>query len=1548
MAAKNIHKETVAASQKNRERDYWLEQLAGELSRSSFPPDLAVDGQSTETSFSHYEFSFSEDLASRIVKLTGNADPQLFLVFQAAVVVLLARYSGNLDIITGTSIMKQRQEGAFTNTVLPLRYRLNPDSSFKELLISGKGLLMEAINHQSYPFSVLAQQLQPSETNDGGCPLFDVAVILDTIQTTDYFDGLLPNLLFVFSKNGGELTGSITYNDALYSREFMARIAGHLCNLLERSLEDVNAQVLALDFLTDKERDFFLNDINNTSRDYSGPQTLHRTFAAQAERAPDTIALVENDMQLSYSELDRRSGIVAHTLHNRGVGPDSIVACGIEPSIDGTVALLGILKAGGAYLPLDQDAPDSRNRMILEDCLPKLVLEDIQEISFSERSPVYLDQDARPENLAYVIYTSGTTGVPKGVLVEHGGVVNLLNWYGPVFSMAEGLHVMQLTDYTFDPSVEDVFGSLLFGATVFTGAQHLVGDPEGFRGYVDRHRVNFIDFVPSILSDLLVDRPKLKSLQAVISGGEALSDGLKDKLRQKGYRVFNNYGPTELTVDALSGECGDGGVTLGIPVANAKCYVLNHHNTLQPIGVPGELCVAGACVARGYLNNPEATTGVFADDPFDSGSKMYRTGDLVRVDSEGRLLYLGRVDRQIKINGVRIEPGDIESVLDSHPLVVQSAVTTKTTANGKALCSYIVPGGNTMDIGGERFFLATVAQDPTLEEKIERLHLKHWPAFFVGDKINTTYWKKLYSLFPQFQLAIVSDDGTVAAAGNTIPLSLGGNGDMPSGWDAALLRGMEDHEAGRPATTLCGLVAIVDPSFKGKGMSYKAIEAMKRLLATLEFDRLIIPVRPTFKEKFPELSIQDYCARVNDDGFSEDPWLRVHQKLGGRVSDYCPQSQKIEGTLEQWAVWTGKEFDTTGQYIVPGAMQPVEIDVQNNTGVYIDQAVWVDHTPGETVLNPVDAAVLKDYLLQRLPGPMIPSRFYFLSHLPLNANGKVDYAKLPDIGVQEDEASMAAPLTRVERKLADIWAEVLNIDKGKIGVRHNFFELGGHSLRATILVALIQQRLHARVSMKDIFQMPTIRQLAQFVEEGRKIEYTGISPAEKREYYPLSSAQTRLYFIHQIDAGGISYNMPMILKTAGELDTERLTAAFRSLIQRHETFRTSFRQLEGEGVVQVVHDAVDFSIDYHEASETEGDAMAERFVRPFDLSKAPLLRVGLVNLGKESHILMIDMHHIVSDGTSIDLFINECFRLYNRESLPAVTSQYRDFCMWQSRLFQSGEIKMQEEYWLEQFETPITPLALPTDFHVPHLRTFDGDVVQFTPGPEIDSAVYRLVEESRSTVFMCLLAVYYVLLARYTGNEDIVIGTKLLGRRHADLHQMIGMFINMLALRNYPSSGKTFREFLAEVRENTVNAFENQDYQFEELVGKLGLGGRHGRNPLFDTVFALVNLDNPGPKTDATGADGLTFAPHSTRREISNFDLHLEGVDANGAISLQLGYSTELYKRDTIQSLARRYLEILEQVSANPDIQLKDITIAHQLTTVSSASIAEDEGEFGF
>ncbi len=1564
MTSKNIHKETVAASRKNRERDYWLEQFSGELQRSAFPTCLTMEGKTLDRRFERYEFVFPMDLASRISKLAGGAEPQALLVLEAGIVALLARYSGNLDIVIGTTIMKQQEEGEYTNTVLPLRHRLHRNTTFKELLIAAKDLLMNAVNHQSYPFSVLVQQLELPEKEGAGCPLFDVAIILDTLQKKEYLANTAPNILFGFTRDNGAIQCSMEFNDHLYDIGTIKRIADHAQALLQKCLEDVNTSVFAIDFLLEEEKDYFLKNLNGTHRDFTGERVLHRRFASQAQKTFDIVSIVEEDLHLTYRELDMQTGKVAWMLRNRGVGPEAIVAVDIQPSIAGCIALLGVLKAGGAYLPLDPDAPESRTRLILNDCSPMSILTgkpsdeqkdyfkdqdvfDLNDMLYKEYREAFLDDRAIPSSLAYAMYTSGTTGVPKGVLVEHGGVVNLLDWYGETFGMEVGLHVMQLTDYTFDPSIEDVFGSLLFGATVFTGAHHLVGDPEAFCDYVNRRRIGFIDFVPSILGDLLLHGPKLASLSTVISGGEALPEGLKDKLLQKGYRVYNNYGPTELTVDVLSGLCEEGRVTLGKPIANANCYVLNEHSILQPLGAAGELCVSGWCVARGYANNPSATADAFVADPFASGKRMYKTGDLARVIPGGEVQYLGRLDRQIKINGVRIEPGDIEAVLDGQPQVTRSAVVSRRTSTGNILCSYIVPAANTIDSDGQQFFLVSVAQEPSLIEKIESLHLRHWPAFFVGDPVNVTYWKRLYTEFPQFQLAILDEHGTVAAAGNTIPLHIDDDGKLPTGWDGALLQGMKDKKDGARANTLCGLVAIVDPAFKGKGMSYKAVGVMKRLLVTLGFNRLIIPVRPTFKENFPDSSIVEYCALKNSDGFSQDPWLRVHQRLGGTIIDFCPESQVIEGTVEQWTIWTGKEFKRSGRFTVPGAMQPVEIDIEKDTGVYIDQAVWVEHTPMEPAFNNIDPVGLKNYLLERLPGPMIPSRFYFISRLPLGVNGKVDYRKLPDIEDDFDEIEMAVPRTRIERKLADIWAQVLNIDRGKIGVRHNFFELGGHSLRATILVALLQKQLHANVSMKDIFQKPTIRELAQFIEEKREIDYISIFPSEKREYYPLSSAQKRLYFIHQIDAGGISYNMPMILRASGSLDAGKLSSVFRSLVERHETFRTSFFQLEGEGVFQRVHEVVDFSVEFQEAAFAEAERLAHEFVRPFDLSAAPLLRVNLVKTASDHYVLMIDMHHIVSDGTSIDLFIAECLRLYHGETLPPLALQYRDFCLWQKHLFESRDFLIQEDYWLEQFESPVAPLGLPTDFSVPSLRTFEGGIVHFNPGAEIDRRIYKQVEETKTTVFMYLLAVYYVLLFRYTGRGDIVVGTKLLGRRHADVHDMIGMFINMLALRNYPSAEKSFSEFLSEVRDNTVNAFENQDYQFEELVAKLGLGGRHGRNPLFDTVFALVNLDPTGNQK-VQSVEGLSLTPHTTRREISNFDLHMEGVDANGTIMLQLGYSKELYKRETIETLCLRYREILEQVTAAPDIKLKEIKLSHQLSITNSKTIAGDEGEFGF
>ena len=283
--------------------------------------------------------------------------------------------------------------------------------------------------------------------------------------------------------------------------------------------------------------------------------------------------------------------------------------------------------------------------------------------------------------------------------------------------------------------------------------------------------------------------------------------------------------------------------------------------------------------------------------------------------------------------------------------------------------------------------------------------------------------------------------------------------------------------------------------------------------------------------------------------------------------------------------------------------------------------------------------------------------------------------------------------------------------------------------------------------------------------------------------------------------------------------------------------------IDGEPV-QRVHKELDFKLSYTETKEEDIPSIIEEFIRPFDLSKAPLLRIGLAKVSEHKHIFLFDMHHIISDGISMNILIKEFISLYGGEKLPELKIQYKDFSAWQNELFKTEGIKKQEEYWLNTFSGEIPVLNMPTDYPRPAVQSFEGDSIDFNVDSELTKELNKLAAETGSTLYMVLLAAYNVLLSKYTGQEDIVVGSPIAGRQHADLDNIIGMFVNTLAMRNFPESSKTFKEFLAEVKDNALRAYENQDYQFEELVEKLNIPRDMSRNPLFDTMFVMQNTDN--------------------------------------------------------------------------------------------------------
>ncbi|AET61298.1 peptide synthetase 3 [Paenibacillus terrae HPL-003] len=569
----------------------------------------------------------------------------------------------------------------------------------------------------------------------------------------------------------------------------------------------------------------------------------------------------------------------------------------------------------------------------------------------------------------------------------------------------------------------------------------------------------------------------------------------------------------------------------------------------------------------------------------------------------------------------------------------------------------------------------------------------------------------------------------------------------------------------------------------------------------------------------------------------------------------------------------------------------------------------------------VVASELRSALSQELPGYMVPSYFVQLEQLPLTQSGKVDRRALPQPeGSVSSGAEYVPPQNQLQVQLASIWKDVLELER--VGIKDNFFEAGGHSLRATHVISLIHKELHKNVQLKDLFQHPTIEQLAHVIEALEQTAYESIPVSENKPFYAVSSAQKRMYILNQLDGAGISYNIPGALTLTGSLDHKALDNAFRQLIDRHETLRTSFETMNGEPV-QRVHDEVPFRmqlIHAHGADPKETDELVRDFVQPFDLGQAPLFRVGLIETDPEHHILLLDMHHIISDGTSINVLIQDFIRLYAGDTLTSLRIQYKDYAAWQQEQQQSERYRQQESYWLNSFAGELPVLDIPTDYPRPAVRSFEGDVLEFTLDQRQSEGLKSIAVQTESTLYMVLLAAYTALLSHYSGQEDIIVGSPIAGRPHADLGSLIGMFVNTLAIRNYPAGGKTFRDYVLEVKENALKAFEHQDYPFEELVDKLGVDRDLSRNPLFDTMFALQNLEQKEQQLA-----GLQLASYPSEQTTAKFDLSLFAVEDGEQISCALQYGTRLYKRETIERLTEHLQQLINAVIEQPDIVLSAI-----------------------
>lgn len=582
---------------------------------------------------------------------------------------------------------------------------------------------------------------------------------------------------------------------------------------------------------------------------------------------------------------------------------------------------------------------------------------------------------------------------------------------------------------------------------------------------------------------------------------------------------------------------------------------------------------------------------------------------------------------------------------------------------------------------------------------------------------------------------------------------------------------------------------------------------------------------------------------------------------------------------------------------------------------------------------------LRNWLKTRLPDYMVPSHFLCLDSLPLTPNGKIDRKALPkpDLSLQGEQQ---LPHTETEQLLCSLWSQVLRLDVASTNA--NFFAAGGHSLLATQLVSRIRESFDIDMPLRTVFEYPLLREQAEWLDrQQRGSERPAILPLAEGEVPALSFAQQRLWFLAQLAGQSATYNMPAALRLEGRLNEEALQSALTDLVQRHETLRVCFPTVDGKPTVQLneaynplrVTDLVGGL-----ANAEQKDQMAEWVDRhansPFDLSTGPLFKAQLLRLSSEQHILLFNMHHIISDGWSTGVMIRDWRRLYeayaqnSEPQLPELPIQYSDYAVWQRNWLQGDVLERQLDYWADKLAGAPELLELPADNPRPAVMSYRGKHLQSTLNPTLTQCIKQLSRKQGVTDFMALLAAFTVLLSRYSGQTDIVVGCPIANRPQSQTEDLIGFFVNTLALRMQIDAEQTFAELLTQVRKTALEAYSHQDIPFEALVEKINPSRSLSHSPLFQVMFVLQNAPE-----EALELSGLNITPVESEHATAKFDLTLSVDERNGAFVCNWEYNTDLFLPETIVLISERFQVLLEGIVSGPEqsvAQLPLLTVAEQ------------------
>ncbi|MGL4697488.1 amino acid adenylation domain-containing protein [Enterococcus larvae] len=1283
-----------------KQEDFWLKKFESDLPDSAiftdYPPSKIYQFIGNQISF-----CIPDELRKKIIKLIEKTEVTPFMLYLSAFTVLLSKYTMKEDVVVGMPVSGRVHPdlrniiGAFVNTLVQRNYPVG-DKKFIQFLKEVQHSTYEALENQDYPFEKLIEKLKIS-TEDGKNPLFNFFFTMQNFEDELYLGteklesyNLKSNaskldIAWIVEDDGTYAKIIVEYNVSIYKKETIERMIVHYSNLLTSVVEDKEIKIKDIEIIGNEEKQTILNTFNNTAVAYERNKTVVQLFEECAAKDAEKPIVVSGKNTITYKELNERANQLAHYLRKRNILPNQIIGVMCDRSIETIVAMLGVIKSGAAYIPIDVAYPVERIIYMLEDSnsrfllssnevigeiysIETIFLNDKELINEAVYNPITVN---KPTDIIYVMYTSGSTGRPKGVCIAHRGVVRLVN-NNSHFKVGPTDKVLSVLSPGFDPTVLDIWGSMLNSVPLVLVSKNEALDVKMLKLIIDKHNITSLQLSSPLFTSLaLQNAATFNNVKNLIVGGDTLSvEAVNNVVNvNKKIAVTNAYGPTENTVTStqftIDHEWPIGKpIPIGRPISNSTCYIMDKFNKLQPIGIPGEICLGGDGVAKGYLNRESLTKEKFINNEYVQEERIYKTGDLGKWLPDGNIEFIGRVDDQVKIRGFRVEISEIEKVIKHYKNVKDVVVVAKKdTDNDKFLCAYIVADKEIM-IGECRNFISQ-------------------------------------------QLA---------------------------------------------------------------------------------------------------------------------------------------------------------------EYMIP------------------------------------------QYLIQ-------------LKKIPLTINGKVDIKSLPEPESSNQEHSYRKPRTELQTQLAAIWSEALKLDR--IGIDDNFFWLGGHSLKAIGIISKIYEEIQREISLTQLFSHPTIRELSKFIELTVLDTDNEIVSVKDHEYYKVSPQQLRVYTLQQYDKQSVVYNTPVMFMINGVVNVSFLKNAINELVKRHELLRTSFHQV-GLNIVQKINDPLKVNLETITMSETKLKDFEKQFVRPFKLEKAPLIRTALVHINAMRHILFIDMHHIISDGQSINILIDEMSSYYKHVELGKMEIQYKDYIATQQNFFSTLLFEKQEDYWMNKLKQPLPVIDLPTDYERPSIQSFRGSDFTFEIDEEMTLLIKDFLKKNQCTLHMLFITVFHILLSKYSGQEDIVIGTVTSGRFHRDLNRTVGMFVNTLPIRNQPMGQKRFLEFLNEVKTTLLEAFENERYPFEKLVDRLKIKRDISRNLLFDVMVTTNNVENEA----ILELNNQYSQRKDIHADIAKFDLSLDAKEYTDRIELNLNYCIDLFRELTVSTIANHFLEILCCVISEENILINCIELS--------------------